>query len=94
MPEHFRLPTHLLVERWKVKIRDVEGPEPPHATVIRGTTYWRWNLRESMFMDRIPDPRDVPDELVEFLMTNHDDLVLRWDAMFPWNPVARRPDEP
>jgi hypothetical protein len=81
------------VDRWKVKIRDVEGPEPPHATVIRGTTYWRWNLRERMFMDRTPDPRDVPVELVELLRASHDGLVRRWDATFPWNPVTGRKNE-
>lgn len=93
MPEQLRLPGHLSNSRWKVKIRDVEGAEPPHATVIRGTRYWRWNLRERKFMDRLPDPREVPNELVELLGTRHAELVRWWDTAFPWNPVVPREDE-
>jgi hypothetical protein len=44
-------------------------------------------------MDRNPDPRDVPDELVRLLRAHHADLVRRWDATFPNNPVGRREDE-
>jgi hypothetical protein len=93
MPEQLRLPGHLATNRWKVKIRDVEGPEPPHATVIRGTTAWRWDLRERRFMDRIPDPREVPAEVVELLQANHESLARWWDAAFPWNPVGEGEDE-
>lgn len=88
MPQQLRLPPYLVIDRWKVKIRDLEGPEPPHVTLIRGATAWRWNLRERRFMDRRPDPRVVPGELVELLRANHQDLVRWWDAAYPWNPVG------
>jgi hypothetical protein len=93
VPEQLQLPERLSAEGWKVKIRDREHGEPPHATVIRATTSWRWDLRSRQFMDRNPDPRDVPDELVRLLRAHHADLVRRWDATFPNNPVGLREDE-
>lgn len=93
MPEQLRLPKQLSAEGWKVKIRDVERVEPPHATVIRGTRYWRWDLRSRGFMDRDPDPRDVPDALVRLLNSQRDDLVRWWDSTFPGNLVDSRGDE-
>lgn len=88
MPEPLPLPQSLSAEGWKVKIRNRERLEPPHATVIRGTRFWRWNLRSHQFMDRDPSPGDVPDELVRLLHVHHDDLVRRWDSVHPGNPVG------
>ena len=93
MPERLPLPKRLSVEGWKVKIRDLEHGEPPHATVIRGTTDWRWDLRSRKFMDRKPNPRDVPDQLVRLLRAHDTELVRAWDATFPDNPVGPREDE-
>lgn len=88
MPEQLPLPKSLSAEGWKVKIRDLEHGEPPHATVIRGTTAWRWNLRSHQFMDRKPNPREVPNELVRLLRAHDADLVRWWDTTFPDNPVG------
>ena len=60
MPSQLPLPERLAKDGWKVKIRDRERLEPPHATVIRGNRAWRWNLRSRQFMDREPDPGDLP----------------------------------
>ena len=93
MPGRLPLPKRLSAEGWKVKIRDLENREPPHATVIRGTTDWRWDLRSRKFMDRKPNPRDVPDQLVRLLRAHDTELVRAWDATFPDNPVGPREDE-
>jgi hypothetical protein len=92
VPERLPLPKRLSAEGWKVKIRDLEHGEPPHATVIRGTTDWRWDLRSRKFMDRKPNPRDVRDQLVRLLRAHDTELVRAWDATFPDNPVGPRED--
>lgn len=76
--------------RWKVKIRDKETREPPHATIIRGTDAWRINLRTGEFMDDKPNPADVPSEIMD-LITEEDawqELCNEWDGMYPNNPVS------
>jgi len=93
VPEQLPLPKRLSAEGWKVKIRDLEHGEPPHAIVIRGTTDWRWNLTSRQFMDRKPNARDVPTELVRLLRAHHADLVRWWDTTFPDNPVGPREEE-
>lgn len=90
MSARLPLPEHLSNEGWKIKIRDRERVEPPHATVIRGTRQWRWDLRSRAFMDREPDPRQVPAELVDLLASHHHLLVREWDAMYSENPVVSR----
>lgn len=90
MPLQLPLPGRLSNEGWKVKIRDRERVEPPHATVIRGNRYWRWDLRSRQFMDADPDPTDVPGELLALLVAHHADLVRDWDASYPENPVGPR----
>jgi len=94
MPLHLPLPERLSHEGWKVKIYDNERLEPPCATVIRGNLEWRWNLRSRQFMDREPDPRDVPRELREFVQVEHTKLVRLWDLTRPGNPVAITEDWP
>lgn len=88
MARQLPLPTGLLKEGWKVKIRDRERVEPPHATVIRGQSEWRWALRSRRFMDREPDPRGVPNDVVTLLALHHAQLVAWWDEMYPENPVG------
>ena len=73
---------------WKVKVRDKERLEPPHVTIMRKTTAWRWGLRNEQFLDREPDPKDVPDTLVEIVRTSHEMLCDNRDRMYPENPVA------
>lgn len=92
MATAFPLPPALANDRWKLKIRDRERLEPPHATVIRGLQSWRWDLRTQRFMDTDPPPSDVPAELVAHLRTIHGQLVDRWDATYPGNRVDSEED--
>ncbi|HEY9720883.1 MAG TPA: hypothetical protein V6D47_02655 [Oscillatoriaceae cyanobacterium] len=86
------LPKQLADAGWRVKISDKETVEPPHVTVIKRTNRWRWNLRDQAFMDRRPDPGEVPRELVAYLDENLATLVKAWDGMYPWNPVKGEED--
>ncbi|HEY5436201.1 MAG TPA: hypothetical protein VIK13_13285 [Candidatus Limnocylindrales bacterium] len=93
MPLQLPLPERLSNEGWKVKIRDRERVEPPHATVIRGNRCWRWDLRSRQFMDAQPDTREIPSQLLTVLTTHHADLVRHWDAAYPENPVGPREED-
>lgn len=73
---------------WKIKILDREWGEEPHVNFIRGRWLWRFGLRRRAFMDRNPDPREVPAEVVKFAMDNLELLIQQWDAAHPLNPVA------
>jgi hypothetical protein len=75
-------------ERWKVKIRDKERVEPPHVSLIRGTRTWRFGLRSRIFLDKEPNPAEVPAELVQEILASWDELIAEWDAMYPENPVG------
>jgi hypothetical protein len=54
------LPSALVAQGWKAKIRDRERTEPPHVTVLQKTRAWRFDLRAGRFLDMEPDPKDVP----------------------------------
>lgn len=74
---------------WRVKIRDRERTEPPHATVFGpGDRKWRFNLRDGQWMDRRPPPQDVPYEVAEFVRRNIGELKAAWDRMYPENPIG------
>jgi hypothetical protein len=75
---------------WKVKIRDKETREPPHVTIVRGTDAWRIDLRSGDFMDDEPDPKEVPDKLIELIeeTATWQQLCDEWDKMYPDNPVT------
>jgi len=88
VPFDLVLPSRLASQGWKVKIREFERLEPPHATVIRKTTTWRFGLRDGEFLDRKPPPHEVPAELVEHLRASLDELRAAWDAKYPENPVG------
>ncbi len=90
MAFNLRLPDALRKARWKVKIRDKETREPPHATIIRGTDAWRINLRTGQFMDTQPDPSDVPSEIIDLIEEEEtwQQLCDEWDGMYPNNPVS------
>ena len=75
---------------WRAKIRNKERLEPPHATITRGTKSYRFNLRSLDFMDKRPDPSDVPKELVEEIKKQLPTLIAKWDEMYPHNPVQGR----
>jgi hypothetical protein len=87
---NLRLPDALRKARWKVKIRDKETREPPHATIIRGTDAWRINLQTGQFMDAQPDPSDVPREILDLIREEEtwQRLCDEWDGMYPNNPVS------
>jgi hypothetical protein len=70
-----------------VKIRERERLEPPHATVMRRTMCWRWDLREGKFMNPGPDPAAIPAEVVSALETHQQELRDAWDEMYPENPI-------
>ncbi len=90
MPYNYRLPRSLRNAGWKVKIRDKETLEPPHVTIILKTRQWRLNLRSKQFMNKTPNPSDVPEELVNLLMEEEhwNTLCNKWDHMYPSNPVS------
>jgi hypothetical protein len=81
--------------RWKVKIRDKETREPPHVTLIRGVDAWRIDLWTGAFMDAVPDPAKVPEELLIHIReaANWKRLCREWDRMYPNNPVVNHEDE-
>lgn len=87
MPYEFKLGESFESQGWKVKIREKERLEPPHVTVIKGTKAWRWNLRDQTFMDRDPPSKEVPEELVERLKTEHSNFVEQWNLKYPKNKV-------
>ncbi len=41
MPYELLLPSRVRAQGWKVKIRDKERLEPPHATVLKRMESWR-----------------------------------------------------
>lgn len=81
------LPVKWSSQGWIVKIRDRERLEPPHATVMRRTTSWRWDLREGNFMNPGPDPSAIPAAVVLALETHLQELRDAWDVMYPENPI-------
>jgi hypothetical protein len=89
VPFELSLPEAFRRARWKVKIREKETREPPHATILRSTQAWRINLRTGEFMDRQPDPADVPAELLDHVRSEPvwKSLCEAWDEKYPTNPV-------
>lgn len=88
MPFELVLPDALRAQGWKVKIRELERLEPPHATVIRGTRTWRFALRDARFLDRDPPEREVRAGVVDHLRAHLDELRRAWDEKYPENPVG------
>lgn len=82
-----------VAQRWKVKIRDRERLEPPHVSLIRGIQTWRFGLRSRTFLDKEPDPAEVPGELVEEILASWSELQIAWDEMYPENPVESEDDD-
>jgi len=81
------LPEPLPSRGWKAKIRNLERNEPPHVTILHKTRAWRFDLRTQTFLDKDPDPKDVPDELVAEVKLQLELLRREWDAMYPENPI-------
>ena len=89
MPFDLALPEKFRRARWRVKIREKETREPPHVTILRGTQAWRIDLRTAAFMDRRPDPAELPAELLAVVRSaaNWATLCREWDRKYPANPV-------
>jgi len=82
------LPSRSLSAIWKVKIRNDERGEEPHVSVIfKGSGVYRFGLRKRAFLDRDPDPRNVPADVVGFILAHLDEFVAAWDRMYPENVV-------
>lgn len=92
MAFELKLPKIWEDQGWKVKVRDKERVEPPHVTMMRKTQYWRWSLRSEQFLDREPDPREVPEGLVQVVRDSIDLLGRNRDRMYPENPVISEPE--
>lgn len=94
MAKELELPAALKQAGWKVKIQDKERMEPPHVSLLKGTDKWRVNLRTGGFMDRKPDPSEVPDELLGILRDEQNWMwaIEAWDEMYPDNPVEGNED--
>jgi hypothetical protein len=85
--EELKLSDVLKQAKWKVKIQDKESREPPHVSILRRTDKWRINLRTREFMDKRPDPSEIPQDLLDFLQDNWVWACETWDEMYPDNPV-------
>jgi len=55
--------------------------------VLFRTRAWRFGLREGAFLDREPNPSDVPRRIEGFLEENLLELVEAWDELYPHNKV-------
>jgi hypothetical protein len=90
MPFALTVPEPWGTRGWKVKIRDRERLEPPHVTIMKKTKAWRFGLRSAAFLDKEPDPDEVPAEVTAAICANLAQLGQEWDRMFPENPVASK----
>ena len=81
------LPADLVAEGWKVKIRDRERCETPHATILKKMKGWRVSLRDMNFLDHLPPPREVPDAVTDAIAAGLPRLIQAWNQMYPENPV-------
>jgi hypothetical protein len=81
-----------LARQWAVKIRDRERVEPPHVTVLRKTQAWRLDLRTGEYMDKEPDPDDVPSAVRNCIDANWETLCSDVGPDVPQEPGRlRRP---
>lgn len=93
MPFTLNLPEPWVNRGWKVKIRDRERLEPPHVTILHRARAWRFDLRSEKFLDKQPDPRVVPKEVVVEVRSKLTLLRQGWDRMFPENRVFSQEPE-
>ena len=93
MPFALTLPEPWASRGWKAKIRDRERLEPPHVTILQKTRAWRFDLRSATFLDREPDPKEVPEEIVTALRSSLELLRQEWDRIFPENPIFSTQDD-
>lgn len=90
-----KLPAPWESRGWRAKIRDRERVEPPHVTIMHKAKAWRFGLRTQQFLDAEPDPREIPDEVLEATRADLSLLRQTWDRMYPENPiVSKTPKKP
>lgn len=87
MPFELPLPARWAAQGWRAKIREREGPEEPHVTILHGTLGWRFSLREWRCLDADPPARLVPEAVLEHVRAHVPILVAAWDAKYPSNLV-------
>jgi hypothetical protein len=85
-----KLPALLENRGWKVKIRDRERVEPPHVTIMHKVNSWRVSLRSQQFLDKKPDPTEVPVEVIDAIRENIYMIRATWDHMYPENPIVSK----
>ncbi|MBI4580159.1 MAG: hypothetical protein HY718_10685 [Planctomycetes bacterium] len=78
---------------WKVKIRDRERLEPPHATILFKRRAWRLCLRTRQFLDEGDSWKQIPSAVREAIEARWKTLCEQWDAHYPNNPVLSASDE-
>ena len=93
MPFDLVIPVPFRGQSWKVKIRDKERLEPPHASILFKDKTWRIGLRDGEFLDGSPSPKDVPKALLAHVEASRNELCRQWDLMYPDNPVGGNEDE-
>jgi hypothetical protein len=89
MPFELRFAKNLKRQGWKVKIREKERLEPPHVTILRGTSEWRVGLRDGEFL--IPPGgswAEIDDEVRAAIEKNWTNLQEAWDEKYPTNPIS------
>ena len=95
MPFDLEIPALFRSQGWKVKIRDKERLEPPHASILFRDKTWRIGLRDREFLDSSPSSKDVPKELLDYVYNCHswNELCRQWNLMYPKNPLDSDEDE-
>jgi hypothetical protein len=94
MAKELSLPEPWAGRGWKAKIRESEGPEEPHVTILFRTFAWRFSIRNWRHLDREPPTRDVPQEVLDFVQRNLPTLIEWWDLKYPENPVRSSEEVP
>ena len=87
MPFELPLPPNLRGQGWKVKIRDRERLEEPHATILFKAPCWRRSLRTGAFPDPGASWRQIPTQLRAHIRDHSATLRVAWNALYPENPV-------
>jgi hypothetical protein len=88
VPFALTLPEPWAKRGWKAKIRDRERLEPPHVTILYKTSAWRFDLRSEQFLDKEPNPREVPEEVMGAIRSNLALLRQEWDRIYPENCIS------
>lgn len=94
MAEELPLPEPWASQGWKAKIRDREGPEEPHVTILHGTLAWRFSIRRWRHLDDRPPARLIPAELLAHVEGQLPTLILWWNRKYRFNLVQSPAEVP